>query len=450
MKLFDVLKHIKYKEVINKLDLDFNSVFIDSRKVTNGSMFIGIKGNNVDGNDLYMNAFNNGSNVCVLDHINADITKYLEANNKCVIIVDNTISFLQSLAKYKRYLFRGQVVAITGSSGKTSTKDMIYSVLSEKLNCFKTEGNFNNDIGLPLTILNAPLYSDVWILEMGMNHKGEISFLSKIAKPTIAIITNIGTSHIGNLGSRENILKAKLEILDGMEDGILVINNDNDLLKDLSFLNIKVMTIGINNNSDIMAYDILLKETSSIFYINNKKYQVLVGGIHFIYNALIGYAIGKIFNIDDNLVGKGIKELKLSKNRMNIIEKNNIKIIDDCYNSNYDSCKYSLKYLGNFKGRKIAILGTMLELGNYQEYYHSLIGDVIVSEKIDILITVGECSDLINRRALELGFKESNLYHVNDNEEAIEVINSIKKEGDIILIKASHSLNFTEIVNALL
>jgi len=286
---------------------------------------------------------------------------------------------------------------------------------------------------------------------MGMNHSGELSYLSKLAKPDVAVITNVGSSHIGNLGSRENILKAKLEILDGLqENGTIIINNDNDLLHDWYLKNknnYNIKTIGIDNDSDFQAENIELHETCSKFTTDQNNLKINIGGIHFIYNTLIGYAIGTLEKADFNNINLGLNNLTLSQNRMDVIEKNGIKIINDCYNSNYDSCKYSIEYLGSCKGRKIAVLGTMLELGDYSNYYHTLLGDLIISENIDILITVGEYTNLINERAIELGFNQTNSYHYNNNLEAINLINNLKHEKDVILIKSSHGMNFIEIVN---
>jgi len=455
MKLSNILKNINYLKVLNEQNLIINSVKTDTRKICKSDTFIGIKGETFDGNTFYKDAFKNGANICILDSIeeNDDLYSYLKENKKTIIIVEDSIKALGELAKYKRSLFSGNVIAITGSSGKTSTKDMIYSVLSKKYQVTKTEGNLNNHIGLPLTILNADLSDNCWILEMGMNHLNEIHYLSNIASPDIAVISNVGTSHIGNLGSRENILKAKLEILDGLkENGTLIINNDNDLLNKWYQTNknkYKIITIGIESESNYQANNIVLNETTSEFIVEDNKILVNTGGIHFIYNALMGYAIGNIFNMNLNDIKQGIQELNLSKNRMDIIETNGYKIIDDSYNSNYDSCKYSLKFLGNFKERKIAVLGTMLELGEYSSLYHKMLGRDIVNENIDILITVGNYTDLINTEAIKLGFNKNNSYHFENNEDAIDIIKKLKQNKDVILIKASNSMNFKEIVKSL-
>ena len=455
MKTLDIYKTLKYLSLFNEINLDINKITIDTRKVEENDCYIGIKGEKNDGNKLFMEAFKKGANLVILDNfeMNDEINEYIHKNNKSILVVENSVKALGELARYKRSLFYSPVVAITGSAGKTSTKDMIYSILKEKYKAHKTIGNQNNHIGLPLTILSLEEDNEVLVLEMGMNHLGEISYLTNIAKPDIAIITNVGTAHIGNLGSRENILKAKLEILDGLNpNGVLIINNDNDLLHSWYLDNkdkYKIITIGIYQDSDYMANIIEKSEWSSTFSCNNVIYKVPVGGEHFIYNALAGVATGEEFNVSEEQIKDGILNFELSSNRMSLISINGYTIIDDSYNANFDSMSYAIKYLGSLSGRSIAVLGTMKELGSYSEDLHRKIGSVIKNEKIDILVTVGDEATYINDGAVEAGFSKENCYHFKDNKAAIEFINTIKKQEDNILIKASNSMNFKEIVEAI-
>ena len=333
---------------------------------------------------LYEEALENGAKICILQEssllTNNQETTNKEAeldlikekiekkhNNASVILVKDTIKALQQIAEYKRNLYNIPVIGITGSVGKTSTKDIIASVMSKKFNVLKTLGNYNNQIGLPLTILRLK-DENAMVVEMGMNMPNEISTLSKIAKPTVAVITNVGTAHIGNLGSRENILKAKLEILDGLQkDGILVINNDNDMLHNWYISKAhtahKIITFGMENKSDIMPYDVELSENGSTYKIDldGKTYNVhiSVGGNHFVLNSLCAIAIGRIFNIKTEDILSGIANFELTKRRMQVEKNaNNITIINDCYNANYDSMEAALEYLGEIKAkRKIAVLG---------------------------------------------------------------------------------------------
>lgn len=453
MNTLEIYKNLKIVKIINEINVDIENVTIDTRKVEKGSCFIGIKGEKTDGNLLYKNAFDAGASLVILEYFDEspENINYLKENNKSVIIVPSTIEALGLLAKLKRSEFFSPVVAVTGSAGKTSTKDMIYSVLKEKYKVHKTIGNQNNHIGLPLTILSLDKDNEVLVLEMGMNHLKEISYLTSIAKPDVAVITNVGTAHIGNLGSRENILKAKLEILEGLNpNGTVIINNDNDLLhkwylenKD----NYKIITIGINESSDYMPVIIEKGEWGTTFSCKNTIYKVPVGGDHFIYNALSAIAVANLFNVSTKEIQDGIINFELSSNRMSVSVTEGITLIDDSYNANFDSMSYAIKYLASLPGRRIAVLGSMKELGKFSENLHRKIGVLVAKEKINILITVGDEAKFINEEAINNGYSKDTSYHFETNKEAIAFINSIKRSEDNILVKASNSLNFKEIVD---
>ena len=452
MQISELCKFLKIKKIYNDTNCVVDGFSIDTRKIKSGDCYIGITGEKFDGNLFFKSAFEKGAVVAIIDKFDNDELDYLKQNNKMVILVEDTIKALGDLARVVREKFNKPVVAITGSAGKTSTKDMIYSVLKEKYNAQKTIGNQNNQLGLPLSILRLEKDCDTLVLEMGMNHLGEISYLTNIAKPNVAIITNVGTAHIGNLGSRENILKAKLEILEGLdENGTVIINNDNDLLHEWYLKNknnYNIITIGFKNKSDVFAKDIIINAMDSSFKIGSSLIHVPVAGEHFIYNSLVAIAVGSLFHVPMKQIQKGINNFELTQNRMDIINsKNDITIIDDSYNANFDSVKYALKFLSNQSGRRIAVLGTMRELGEYSEKLHTKLGDVVVEENIDILITVGEYTNYINKRAEELGFDKNNSYHFNKNADAIKLINRLKQKDDVILVKASYMLNFKEIVD---
>ena len=445
MNTLEIYKNLKIVKIINEINVDIENVTIDTRKVEKGSCFIGIKGEKTDGNLLYKNAFEAGASLVILEYFDEspENINYLKENNKSVIIAPSTIEALGLLAKLKRSEFFSPVVAVTGSAGKTSTK--------EKYKVHKTIGNQNNHIGLPLTILSLDKDNEVLVLEMGMNHIKEISYLTNIAKPDVAVITNVGTAHIGNLGSRENILKAKLEILEGLNpNGTVIINNDNDLLhkwylenKD----NYKIITIGINEVSDYMPVIIEKGEWGTTFSCKNTIYKVPVGGDHFIYNALSAIAVANLFNVSTKEIQDGIINFELSSNRMSVSVTEGITLIDDSYNANFDSMSYAIKYLASLPGRSIAVLGSMKELGKFSESLHRKIGALVAKEKIDILITVGDEAKFINEEAINNGYNKDTSYHFETNKEAITFINSIKRSEDNILVKASNSLNFKEIVD---
>lgn len=435
---------------INEICEDFCR---DSREIKEGNIYLGIKGEIVNGSIYFEQAFEKGAKGAILQDIEFTEWQIQKYQDKFIILVEDTIKAMQAIAEYKRSLYDIPVIAITGSVGKTSTKDMVSSVVNEKFNTLKTEGNYNNHIGVPLTVFRLK-DEEAMVVEMGMNHLGEIRILTNIAKPTIAVITNVGTAHIGNLGSRENILKAKLEILEGLnEEGYVVINNDNDLLHKWYLENkekYNIITYGIENESDYMAQDIISNEDGSIYTLKgtNQKVEVPVGGNHFVQNSLCAIAVGSTFNMPIEKMVKGIKEFKLTKKRMDIeVLKDNITIINDYYNANYDSMKAALEYLGNIKDkRKIAVLGDMLELGEYSKELHEKVGREVVKNSIDILITVGKEAEYIAKIAKG---NIENIKICSSNQEAIKELNKIKKENDSILLKASNGMHFGEILEGI-
>lgn len=456
----DILNICNGKLIIGNKDEICDNFSKDTRTINSGDVYIGIKGEKFDGNLFYLDAISKGAKVCILQGIDVDLEKVKKYNNVTIIKVEDTIKTLQEIAKYKRSLYNIPVVAITGSVGKTSTKDIVSRVLEEKFNVLKTEGNLNNHIGLPLTILKLKKH-EALVLEMGMNNLGEISVLTNIAKPNVAVITNVGTSHIGNLGSRDNILKAKLEILEGLsKDGVLVINKDNDLLKkwyeeNIKNVNYKVQTYGIKEKSDFTGYNIIAKEYGSKYKIdiNNNTYdiEIKIGGEHFVLNSLCAISVASIFQIPMNKIINGILNFELTKNRMEIKKKKGITIINDCYNANYDSMKAALDFLGASKNnRKIAILGDMLELGEFSKELHKKVGIEVSKNKIDILITVGDNSKYISYSAENCGMQKDNIFNFSNNIEAINKIKDIMQENDIILVKASNGMKFKEIVDEIL
>ena len=429
----------------------------DTRTIKEGDIYIGIKGENFDGNIFWEKALDNGAMGVIVQDIEFDKKDIERYQNKVIIKVKDTLQALYKLASYKRDIYDVPVIAITGSVGKTSTKDLVANVVAQKYKVCKTIGNNNNNIGMPFTILNAPNDAEAFVLEMGMNHFGEIHLLSKIAKPNICIITNIGTAHIGNLGSRENILKAKLEILDGAKNPYMVINNDNDLLHKWyqENNNMNVKTYGINEKSDMQAKDIQLYENNSEYKIkiNNKeeKIRVPVGGEHFVLNSLCAIAVGELLNIENEDIKKGIETFSLTKNRMEVIElKDKIKIINDAYNSSVESVKASLAYMNNLKAnRRIAVLGDILETGEFAEKLHRKIGEVVCENNVDILICSGKNAKYIIESARENGFDENNMYYFEDKEEIVDLIKQIIQTEDVILFKASNGMRFFDIVEKL-
>ena len=479
MKVKDIVKITNGKILCGDEKIPCNHFVRDSREVKEGDVYVALKGEKFDGNDFCLDAIYNGAKVCIVSKdITAEENDEIKKSNVTIIQVPDTLKALQEIATYKRIQYNIPVVAVTGSVGKTSTKDLIASVVSQKYNTLKTKGNYNNEIGLPLTILGLT-DEEAMVVEMGMNHFGEIRKLTNIAKPTVAVITNIGTAHIGNLGSRENILKAKLEILEGLQGNTVVINNDNDLLYKWANENkdkYNIITYGIKNKSKYMATDIKSFEDKSEFKvvceknesisdskqdanmalkqdinmderesINNKKVTVPVGGEHFILNSLCAIAVGEYLNVPTEKIINGIANLELTKKRMEILtSKAGATVINDTYNANYDSMKAAIIYLKEIKNkRKIAVLGDMLELGDYSKELHEKVGEE-VDESIDILITIGKEAKYIAEKS-----KAKQIIDCKDNDEAIEKLKEIQTKNDAILLKASNGMKFFEIATAI-
>ena len=455
LSIKNILEVTKGKLLVGNEENICKSYSKDTRTIKDGDCYIGIKGENFDGNIFWEKALENGASTVIVQNVEIENEKLKKWTDKNIIKVENTLEALYNIARYKRNLYDIPVIAITGSVGKTSTKDIVANVVAKKYKTLKTEGNNNNNIGLPFTILRMQ-DEEVAVLEMGMNHFGEISLLASIANPTICIITNIGTSHIGNLGSRENILKAKLEILEGSKKQAVIINNDNDLLHkwyEENKENYNIKTYGIKEKSNVMAKEIKLEENNSTFTCKiddeEEKIKVPVGGEHFVLNALCAITVGEVLKIEEDKIKVGIESFELTKKRMDIIEfKNGIKIINDAYNASLESMKASLRVLSEYKERKIAVLGDMFELGEFSEELHKKVGEEVVKNKIDILIACGENAEYIADVAKEKMDKE-NIYYLENKEEIEPLLQQIVKNNDVILFKASNGMGFYKIVERL-
>lgn len=450
----DILNVTNGELLIGDENLKCKSFSKDTRKIEKGDVYIGIKGETFDGSKFWRQALENGASCVIVENIDFTNENKEEFKEKSIIKVENTLEALYNIARYKRSLYNIPVIAITGSVGKTSTKDIVANVVSQKYKTLKTIGNNNNNIGLPFTILRLQ-DEEAMVLEMGMNHFGEIGLLTSIAKPTICVITNIGTSHIGNLGSRENILKAKLEILEGCDNPLVIVNNDNDLLHNWYNENkkkIDIKTYGIKEKSDLNADNIILNELSSKFNCTldkkNKEINVPIGGEHFILNSLCAVMVGKALEISSEKIIKGIEGFELTKKRMDITElENGAKIINDAYNASFESMSASLKVLSEFKeNRKIAVLGDMLELGSFSKELHEKVGEEVVKNKIDILICCGNNSKYITKKAEEK-MESKKIYYLENKDDIIGVLKKVIKAGDVVLIKASNSMKFYELAD---
>ena len=340
MKICDLLKNVDIELICGDKTAELVTFERDSREVKNGDCYVAIVGDNFDGNNFILSAIENGAKSIICSRELNDFEMDAAIKNEInVLKVENTVEAIQKIAKYRRSLLNIPIVAITGSVGKTSTKDTIAGVLSSKYRVLKTEGNLNNEIGVPFTILRYR-DEDVIVVEMGMNGFNQISVLTDIARPTLVAVTNIGTAHIGILGSRENILKAKMEILEGLQGNTVIVNNDNDLLNKWALENLNnynIVTYGIKEKSIYNAENIDSHEDYSEFDVNDNRFKINIPGEHFVLNALCAYSVGKFFNLSDDEIKNGLLNLKLTEKRMQKINAScGAIIINDAYNANYD------------------------------------------------------------------------------------------------------------------
>jgi len=438
----DIAKAINGKLISgNYTNHSVNSISTDTRTIKDGDLFIPIKGDKFDGHNFIETAFKKGA-LCSLSE------REIKTDN-IVIKVNDTKKALADLAMYYLSLFNIPVVAVTGSVGKTTTKDIIASVLSQKYNVVKTEGNFNNEIGLPLTIFNINKNTEVAVLEMGMNNFNEIHNLSRIAKPNIAVITNIGVSHIENLGSRDGILKAKCEIFDFMGDkDIKILNGDDDKLITLKNSLKNVSFFGIENDKfEFYAKDVEndgIKGVKCKIVCRDKEFDVNITlpGIHMVSNALASVAVGSYLNLNTNQIKKGIENFKPTKMRMNIIKTKKYTIINDVYNANPVSVMSSIDVLSSAENRKVCILGDMFELGDFAYKLHRQVGEYAAKRNIDVIICIGELSKNMFDGANSNKKENQQVFYFKNQEEFIDIMNEILKDNDIILVKASRGMKF--------
>lgn len=427
---------------------EIKAVSTDTRKIEEGTMFIALKGENFNGNNYVLDAFNKGAKIAIVDEVKCELNELKE--DVALIKVENTGRALMDLAKFYREKLGLKVVGITGSAGKTSTKDLVAAVLSDKYKVFKTKGNFNNEIGLPLMILELDSTYDVAILEMGMRGLGQIRELAEIASPDLGIITNIGISHIEILKTRENILKAKMEIATFFDkNNTLVVCGNDDFLGALPEAEYKIVKTGVGENFEIGAKNIALEELSSKFTVydgeKEEEFSLDMPGEHNISNLMLGIAIAKELGVSFEEMKRGLKNIEATSMRLELIKKDGFSILNDCYNSSPVAVKSAIDVMKNIEGkRRIAVLGTMRELGHKSEEAHEEIGKYAKENGIEKVLCFGDFSENIKE-----GYGEGCTVYKN-KEELINDLLNIICEGDIILVKASRSLKFEEITKALL
>jgi len=442
-------------ELLSGNSKTFSGVSIDSRTITEGEVFFAIRGEKFDGHNFIDKALLKGMGA-VVDSRPVSLPK-----DRVMIYVKDTLKALQDLAHYLRIKLDIPVVAVTGSSGKTTTKEMVYSILSGSYKTLKNEGNLNNHIGLPLSLMRLEPDHEAIVLEMGMNAPGEIRRLCEITVPTHGLVTNIGSAHLGRLGSYEAIRDAKLEILEGLS--VAVLNADDGFLMqgvaESKKFNGEIITFSINNDSHVMAKDIQTTERGSNFRLEIKDAGLIhvnlnIHGIFNVYNALAASAVCFSLGIQIDGIKSALEDFKAFPMRFEITERKGITVINDAYNANPSSMEESLKELvrQGGRGRRIAALGDMRELNDFSEDAHRALGRMLAEVNVDVLIAVGEMMSLAAEECMKVkgGKSVPEIYTFRDVNDANEGVMNIVKHGDIILIKGSRLMQMDKIAGRIL
>lgn len=457
---------IKYKELLKVVkgkplpegpieDFLIKGVSIDSREIEPNNLFIAIKGEKFNGHDFIKQAVDKGASCAVISEDilkNKEIPYISSTSGKRAVLVKDTRTALQNIAKWYRDKFKVKVVAITGTNGKTTTKEMAAEILARKYKVIRSEKSFNNQIGVPLTLLKITPETEVLVLELGMNQPGEIEILSRMTNPDVGLITNIGPAHLEFMESLEKIAQAKFELLDNMDKGGNVILNTDDLWlsKRAKAEKRKVYTFGLEMKADFMAKNISQNGNGFFsFSVNNLiPINLKLLGKHNVYNALAAFTTGSILQVGNEEIKKALESYTPVQLRMELSEVDGIKILNDSYNANPISMNMALETLGEMKtsGNKIAVLGDMLELGEKSFEYHKKIGEKVAECRIDYLFTLGELSSGITQGAKEKGFKSENIFSFKVKKSLLEGLLEILKPEDVVLFKGSRKMGLEEIV----
>ena len=432
----------------------------DSREGGDKTLFCAIVGEKYDGHDFIADAVSAGSQVVLL----SSLPENTDGLDFYAIRVEDTVKALGTLAAYYKDFSDATFVAVTGSVGKTTTKEFISAVASASFKTHKTKGNYNNEIGLPLTMFDLSPDDKVSVIEMGMSARGEIEYMSKLVRPDIAVITNIGTSHLAALGTRENICAAKLEIVSGLKkDGSLMLNADEPLLfatrghvePEPEFVSV------YNRFGDYRAVNIRYLENGIMYDLiyNNKavtNVEIPALGRHNVYNSLIAYAVGVKLGMTDDMIRRGLLTFVSTDKRQNIYDVGGITVIDDCYNASPESMRAAIDVLTSIASRRgvkpCALLGDMLELGEYSRLMHDQLGQYAAQMKVQKLYCYGAMADIVAEAAIKKGVRADNVYVSLDSDnptEMAKMINSSMQSGDVLLVKASRAVSAERVIEAL-
>ncbi len=424
----------------------FTGVTTDSRKITEGVLFIALKGEKFNGEDFAQDAINKGAAAVLVSNSAKNISGV-------VLKVEDTLTAYQQIAKIWRERFSFPICAITGSNGKTTTKDLTAAVLSSLGKVCKTTANFNNEIGVPMTLLELNENHAAAVVEIGMRGLHQIENLAQYVKPTIAIVTNVNETHIELLGSIENIARAKAELVQAIKaGGTVILNADNPYtanMKNLAAANVRIFTYGLEKAADLTAENIFVNGSMTNFILKyggeNYNFEIPVIGRHNVSNALAAIAAGLSVGLTIDEIKRGISTLTTTKMRFEVIRRDGLTIVNDAYNASPASMRAAIKTVSEvYDARKIAVLGDMLELGDISKKVHREIGAELVANNFDTLITFGELGKFIADGAKDAGLK--NIFVTNTHEAAAKKIREIVRKGDVILFKASHGMHLEKVI----
>ena len=450
MQVSEIIKITKGKLLSgNKgVDVDLAAISSDSRIIKAGEFFLPLKGANFNGEDFIEDVFKKGA-VGVFTEGQGPGVK---GQDKIIIQVKDAAEALQKIAHAHRMKFSIPVIGVTGSNGKTTVKDMIAAVLSSRFNVLKSEGTKNNHIGLPQTLLRLTPEHEICVLEMGANHKGEIRLLSDLARPDIAVITNIGPSHLEFLRDPKGVFGAKKEIFEFLnKNGLAIVNGDDEYLSVIKGRKFRTMRFGFEDTNDFRASRVMAEAGTIKFTLNERSSFILnLLGLHNVYNALAAIAVAYRFRISYDESRKALSGYSPAQMRLNINNIDGLVIIDDAYNSNPLSMRYALETVKNYPARARWIVSAdMLELGEKEKDFHESIGEAVAEAGFDGLLTFGSLSRHTYSRALECGMNKNRVWHCSSREEVADVLRKAAKQGDVILVKGSRAMMMERVIEKL-
>lgn len=430
------------------LEITPDRISTDTRTISRGDLFVALSGHNFDGNAFVVSALEKGA----LGAIVSRAPSRASCRGKLLIKVKDTTKAYQELASRHRKAFALPVVAVTGSNGKTTVKDMAWTVLSGKYNVLRSDGTKNNHIGVPQTLLGLTENHQACVIEIGTNHEGEIAALSRLAAPTIAVITNIGPSHLESFGDLEGVFRAKTEILASMgKSGIVIINGDDEYLARIKPGPYRIFSYGFGGANDINAK--LLRSAGGFVELTvegKERYALNVLGRHNAYNALAAITVGRILGVGYKRIRQALSDYKPTERRMALKKINGVTVIDDSYNSNPLSMSTAIESIRRYPAReRWVVTGDMMELGKMSKRFHEDVGDLIVKAGVNGLLTIGELSRSTYRKAVDAGMEKSRARHCSTHEEAAMYLKRFVRPGDLVLVKGSRAMRMEEVLKEL-